>query len=198
MNSIAGRLWSSFRSLPLAWQFTVAILSLSTVAFLVAWSIELIPYAPAWGTVADWVTALATVGALATIFIQVAQWRADQHSDQQRKLAREAESLEMQNREREALATSVGAEFTEALDADLGAPAVTWEIRNASSYPILNVRLMSKSHGLVHKLGTVLPLSDRKGKHRVPGGSADELHEDSEFYVEYEDIWGNVRKSPSR
>lgn len=198
MKLIAKRLWSSFCSLSVPWRLAVAVLTVSTVSFLAAWSIQLIPYAPAWGTVADWVTALATVGALATVFIQVAHWRAEQHADQERKGLREAEVLAIQNREREAQATSVGAEFNVALDADLGAPAVAWEIRNASSYPILNVRVMNKSHGLVQKLGTVLPLSDRMGKHRVPGGSVEELHSDADFYVEYEDIWGNVRRNPSR
>lgn len=170
-------------------------LALTTVGFLTAWFVELVPYGTEWGNVAEWVSALATAGALTTIFIQLARWRADQRSSRERETVRLKEQAEFRDREREAEATSVGAEFETLFDPNVGKDAVAWKVRNASTYPILNVRIMSRAIGEVHSIGTILPQSDRAETTAISADGRN-MADAADYFVAYEDIWGGKREYP--
>lgn len=189
------RTWVCFHTLPAGWKCIVVLLSVSVVFLLLAWATNLVPYAPVWGTVADWVTAIATVGALSTIFVQVAQWRADQRAAADLQRVRDRELAEGRRREREAFAISLGANFNLGFNSDVGGDMIRWTIRNGSPYPMLNVRVVFSPDVLVRDLGTLLPTSDDSGEALLPdaaktGASA------SDFFVEYNDVWGGCRRYP--
>lgn len=189
------RTWVSFRRLPAGWKCLVVLLSVSVVVLFVAWATNLIPYAAVWGSVADWVTAIATVGALTTIFVQVAQWRADQRAAADLQSVRDREFAETRSREQEGFATSLGADFNLGFNSDVGGDMITWTIRNASPYPMLNVRVVFSPDVLVRDIGTLLPTSDESGEALLPDAAKTGVST-SDFFVEYNDVWGGCRRYP--
>lgn len=189
------RAWASFRRLPTGWKCVVTLLLATVIVLFWAWTTNLVPYAAVWGSVADWVTAIATVGALTTIFVQIAQWRADQREAAGRQRARDKELAETRRREQEAFATSLGAEFKLRFDSDVGSDVIGWKIRNASQYPMLNVRVMISPDAVVHDIGTLLPMSDDSGEAHLPDAYKAVTSTEG-FFIEYKDVWGGHRSYP--